>query len=267
MNHPGIDPVDRLAARASGPGAHPCDRALAAMPARVLGDLDPGDAAWLLDHVATCRSCGRELEAFMNLDTLVGLALEYGEAPAPAVRLPRTRPVAWFARCDSPIGPLLMAASENGLCELTFEGFRGVDEVRDLLAERDFDARPAGPETPAVPSATLVRAAEQLAEYFDHTRTRFDLPLDFQGVTPFTRSVLDATASVPFGRLETYRGIASRIGKPGASRAVGNALGRNPLPVVVPCHRVVATGGGIGGYTGGLAIKERLLSLEGARLA
>ncbi|MEA2584044.1 MAG: methylated-DNA-[protein]-cysteine S-methyltransferase, partial [Thermomicrobiales bacterium] len=86
------------------------------------------------------------------------------------------------------------------------------------------------------------------------------------GVSPFTRSVLTATAEVPYGRLSTYRDIAQQVGRPSATRAVGNALGRNPIPVIVPCHRIVRSDASLGGYTGGLEIKERLLSLEGVYL-
>ncbi len=115
--------------------------------------------------------------------------------------------------------------------------------------------------------AVVSNAARQLHEYFGGHRERFDLPLDFTGVSPFTRTVLEATTEVPFGRLDTYRGIASRVGKPSATRAVGNALGRNPIPVVVPCHRIVRSDASLGGYTGGLQIKQRLLALEGVTLA
>jgi methylated-DNA-[protein]-cysteine S-methyltransferase len=266
MSQPITEAGNGLAAQSAEPGVDPCDVACEAMPARVLGDLAPEDVDWLGRHLADCSSCARELAAYERLDDLVDVALGHERLTPPPVRLPGHRPVAWLTRVDSTIGPLLMAASEDGLCELTFEGFRHEDEVRELLASRGYESRAVGTGMPAAVAVTLERAVEQLAQYFGGVRQQFDLPLDFRGMTPFTRSVLEATANVPFGRLETYRGIAGRIGKPGASRAVGNALGRNPLPVVVPCHRVVATGGGIGGYTGGLAIKERLLAIEGACL-
>ena len=108
--------------------------------------------------------------------------------------------------------------------------------------------------------------AAQLSEYFRGERNRFEVPLDFSGITPFTRAVLDATADVPFGRLSTYRQVAEQIGQPKATRAVGNALGRNPIPIVVPCHRIVRSDSSLGGYTGGIQIKEHLLSLEGVLL-
>jgi O-6-methylguanine DNA methyltransferase len=85
-------------------------------------------------------------------------------------------------------------------------------------------------------------------------------------MAPFQRAVLEATTTVPFGHVDTYAGIARKIGKPGATRAVGNALGRNPIPVIVPCHRVIRSDATIGGYTGGLGIKHRLLAIEGVTL-
>ena len=89
------------------------------------------------------------------------------------------------------------------------------------------------------------------------------MPIDLRGMTEFQHRVLDAASEIPFGRVESYGDIARRIQRPGASRAVGNALGRNPLPIVVPCHRVVTSGGQLGGYTGGLDIKRALMHIEG----
>jgi len=265
--HPGLD------AEAARPGADPCDVACDAMPAHLLAELTPADEAWLRRHVAECNSCNRQFQGYAQL----GVALDVVCAPPVAVDLPpialptarqESRPVApaWTATVDSPVGPLVLAATADGLCEVAFARSRTPDEVRALLVERGLDPHPVEENPPPAVAGTLARTSEQLDEYFAGRRDRFDLPLDFRGVTPFTRSVLEATAGVDFGRLETYRGIAGRIGKPGATRAVGNALGRNPLPVVVPCHRIVRSGGGIGGYTGGLWIKERLLAIEGVAL-
>jgi methylated-DNA-[protein]-cysteine S-methyltransferase len=263
-----------LDAESARPGADPCDVACAAMPAHLLADLPPADEAWLRDHVAGCGYCDRQLQSFDRL----GSVLDLVHAPPvdcrlPPVTLPRGRPEprpavpAWTEMVDSPVGPLVLAATEDGLCKVAFARSWTPAEIRALLLERGLDPHPAEATAPPAVAETLTRAGEQLGEYFDGARHLFDLPLDFRGVTPFTRSVLEATAGVDFGRLETYRGIAGRIGKPGATRAVGNALGRNPLPVVVPCHRIVRSGGGIGGYTGGLWIKERLLAIEGVSLA
>jgi methylated-DNA-[protein]-cysteine S-methyltransferase len=107
-------------------------------------------------------------------------------------------------------------------------------------------------------------ARRELEEYFERDRRRFDLDVDLSLSHGFTRRVLEATAAIPYGSVITYRDVAGRAGNERATRAAGNALGSNPIPIVVPCHRVVRTGGGLGGYTGGLDRKVRLLTLEGA---
>jgi methylated-DNA-[protein]-cysteine S-methyltransferase len=103
----------------------------------------------------------------------------------------------------------------------------------------------------------------QLDEYFAGSRRRFEFPIDWRLMHGFGRDVLRVTAHIPYGKVSTYGDVAVRTGRPKASRAVGNALGANPMPIVIPCHRVVRTGGGLGGYTGGVQRKERLLQLEG----
>ena len=103
----------------------------------------------------------------------------------------------------------------------------------------------------------------QLDEYFAGARRGFDLPVDWRLVRGFAGAVLRATATIPFGGVSTYRDVAAEAGSPNAYRAAGNALGSNPVPIVVPCHRVVHAGGGLGGYTGGLERKQFLLRLEG----
>ena len=134
-------------------------------------------------------------------------------------------------------------------------GRGGVDRARGGAGE-------AGPDEPR-----LDAVRRELDEYFERRRTGFDLPIDWALVTPFGRRVLQATASIPFGEVSTYGRIAERAGNPKAARATGNALGSNPMPIVVPCHRVLHTGGhGIGNYTGGVHRKEALLRLEGVLL-
>ncbi|MGH2559487.1 MAG: methylated-DNA--[protein]-cysteine S-methyltransferase, partial [Thermomicrobiales bacterium] len=118
---------------------------------------------------------------------------------------------------------------------------------------------------PVPDQMAIQRVAEQLREYFEGRRNHFEIPLDFDDLTPFTRSVLTATAEVPFGQVRTYRDIAERVGKPRATRAVGNALNRNPIPVVIPCHRIVGSDGSLVGYGGGIDIKEHLLHHEGVK--
>jgi methylated-DNA-[protein]-cysteine S-methyltransferase len=114
--------------------------------------------------------------------------------------------------------------------------------------------------------ARLDPVRRELDEYFEGRRTRFELPIDWTLVDGFGRRVLEATAAIPFGGTSTYAQVATLAGSPRGSRAAGNALGANPLPIVVPCHRVLRTGGGLGGYTGGLGRKETLLRIEGVLL-
>jgi methylated-DNA-[protein]-cysteine S-methyltransferase len=184
--------------------------------------------------------------------------------PEAAVAGSRQRVEAWFAETaplivwdviDSPLGPLFIAASERGLCHVDF----GISEA-DFLSGLDPLARTER-NAPA-----LARYEEQLRAYFAGERTGFDVPLDLSRLTDFQLSVLQAARRIPAGSVWTYGQVARSIGKPKASRAVGQALGRNPVPIVIPCHRVVASGGGLGGYSGGggLDSKRWLLHLEGA---
>ena len=157
---------------------------------------------------------------------------------------------------DSPVGTLLVATTAKGLVRISFHS-----EAEDLVLEEL--ARRVSPRV--MKSARKVApVARELDEYFDGRRKRFDYPLDWSLVGPYARKVLRATAAIPFGKVSTYREVARKAGNPAASRAAGNALGSNPIPVVVPCHRVLRTGGGLGGYGGGLEVKELLLRLEGA---
>jgi methylated-DNA-[protein]-cysteine S-methyltransferase len=159
---------------------------------------------------------------------------------------------------DSPVGELFVAVTPRGLASIAFEG---VD--RDRLMARF--ARELSPRVVAA-----ARAADdvrrELDEYFGGARRRFDLPLDRRLMSRFMRDVLGATSRVTFGHLATYGEIAVRIGRPSSARAVGAALGANPIPIVIPCHRVVGANGKLTGYGGGLPRKEALLRLEGALL-
>lgn len=160
-----------------------------------------------------------------------------------------------YARVDSPFGDLLAAATRRGLVRLAYPG-EG-DALEDLAAR----LTPRLIEAPG----RLDDVRRELEEYFAGRRSGFDLSVDWtlvRGV--FSRKVLRATARIPYGSTRTYRDVATRAGSPRASRAAGNALGSNPVPIVVPCHRVLHAGGGLGGYTGGLDRKRFLLRLEGA---
>ncbi len=165
-----------------------------------------------------------------------------------------------YAELDSPVGPLLAAATTQGLVRLAYrDADGGWDAVLDGLARR---LSPRVVEAPA----RLDAVRRELAEYFAGERRAFGLRVDLALAAPFAREVLRACARIPFGGTASYGAVAADAGRPSASRATGNALGANPVPIVVPCHRVLRAGGGIGGYTGGLAIKERLLALEGVLL-
>jgi methylated-DNA-[protein]-cysteine S-methyltransferase len=157
---------------------------------------------------------------------------------------------------ESPVGELLLAVTPRGLAYVAFE-----DEERDELLARL--SRELSPRILEHPKATD-EVRRQLDEYFAGERTRFELKLDRRLMRGIARDVLAATAKVPFGRTTTYGTLAERIGRPRASRAVGNALGSNPIPIVVPCHRVLRAGGDVGGYAGGPSRKRRLLTLEGS---
>jgi methylated-DNA-[protein]-cysteine S-methyltransferase len=156
---------------------------------------------------------------------------------------------------DSPLGPLTVMVTPRGLVRLSYPG-EGIDaqlqELADLVSPRILEA-PA--RTDAV--------RRQLDDYFAGRRHAFDVPIDWRLVRGFAAGVLQATARIPFGSVSSYREIAAEAGSPNAYRAAGNALGSNPVPIVVPCHRVLHAGGGLGGYTGGLERKRYLLRLEG----
>ncbi|MEU4012562.1 methylated-DNA--[protein]-cysteine S-methyltransferase [Streptomyces pseudogriseolus] len=167
--------------------------------------------------------------------------------------------VVW-AVVDTGVCPLLLAATGQGLVNVVFHA---TDEVRDKALERLASRLGAEPvEEPRSP--LLAEAIRQLDAYFAGERHSFELPLDWSLISGFNREVLrELATTVPFGTVVGYGDLAGRVGQPGAAQAVGMAMGANPLPVVVPCHRVVESGGGIGGFGGGLETKRRLLALEG----
>jgi methylated-DNA-[protein]-cysteine S-methyltransferase len=160
-----------------------------------------------------------------------------------------------YAHADSPLGSLLLAATPRGLACISYSEFRGEDATLERLAAR---LSPRVVEAPA----RLDDARRQLDDYFAGRLSEFSLPIDWSLVGDFGRRVLGRTAEIPYGSVSTYGDIARAIGSPRAARATGNALGSNPMPIVVPCHRVVASGGKMGGYTGGLERKQLLLTLE-----
>ena len=160
-----------------------------------------------------------------------------------------------YAQVDSPLGPLTVAVTPRGLVRLAYPD-QPVEEVMAGLAR---DVSPRVLESPA----RLDGVRRELDEYFDGRRQSFDTPIDWTLTRGFFRKVLETTAQIRYGQLRTYAEVAARAGSAKAVRATGNGLGSNPMPVVVPCHRVLRTDGGLGGYTGGIERKQFLLALEG----
>jgi methylated-DNA-[protein]-cysteine S-methyltransferase len=161
-----------------------------------------------------------------------------------------------YASADSPFGELLIAATKRGLVRLAFPE-EDLDSMLERLAHR---ISPRIVEAPA----SLDAVRRELDEYFSGGRRGFELALDWTLVGPFGRRVLRVTSEIPYGGVLSYAEVAADAGSPRGSRAAGNALGANPIPIVIPCHRVLRSGGALGGYGGGLDRKRWLLELEGA---
>jgi methylated-DNA-[protein]-cysteine S-methyltransferase len=161
-----------------------------------------------------------------------------------------------YTPVDSPFGTLLLAATRRGLVRLAFPE-EDVDSVLERLARRISPriVRASGPLEPM---------RRELEEYFSGARRKFQLPLDWALVGAFGRRVLRVTSEIPYGGVLSYAEVAADAGSPRGSRAAGNALGSNPIPIVIPCHRVLRSGGALGGYGGGLDRKRYLLELEGS---
>ena len=157
---------------------------------------------------------------------------------------------------DSPVGPLLLAATSRGLVRIAYDR-EGLDAVLQRLASM------ISPRVLAAPRR-LESAARQLDEYFSGRRRVFEFPLDLRLASGFRSMVLGYLTGIPYGRTQSYAEVAAGSGHPGAVRAVGSACAANPLPLVIPCHRVVRSDGSLGGYLGGLEIKKALLELESA---
>jgi methylated-DNA-[protein]-cysteine S-methyltransferase len=160
---------------------------------------------------------------------------------------------AFCAWLDSPIGRVFLAKTSRGVCRISFR-----TSEDELLADLERHAL-----LPEIAPAKLEPELQELGEYFEGKRRRFQVPIDLRWGTAFQKKVLDAASDIPFGHCLCYGDVAKRVGRPKAQRAVGNALGSNPVPIMIPCHRVVASGGGLGGYTGGLDVKRTLMRIEG----
>lgn len=164
-----------------------------------------------------------------------------------------------YGPVDSPFGTLLAATTSKGLVRLAFPE-EETDRVLDRLTVH------VSPRIVEAPAAALDPLKRELEEYFNGSRSSFDMALDWSLIGPFATKVLRATAAIPYGNYSTYSEIAARAGSPRGQRAAGNALGSNPIPIIIPCHRVLRSGGALGGYGGGLDRKRHLLALEGALL-
>jgi methylated-DNA-[protein]-cysteine S-methyltransferase len=162
-----------------------------------------------------------------------------------------------YAHHETPVGTLVLAATSRGLVRVAY-----ADDDESFEATLSALARTVSPRVLAAPRR-LDAARRELDEYFAGTRNRFELPLDWRLTHGFARRVLRSTARIPYGSVSSYGRVAAAAGSPRGSRAAGNALGANPLPIVVPCHRVLHSGGGLGGYTGGVERKLVLLAIEG----
>ena len=156
----------------------------------------------------------------------------------------------WHTTIDSPIGPLGLVATDEGLRAVSWRGDETSVKLPDDMVE--------DPDHPI-----LRQAAHQLGEYFDGNRTSFDMPLDLRG-TPFQEAAWRALGDIPYGSTRSYGEQAALIGRPKAVRAIGQANGRNPVPIVLPCHRVIGADGSLTGFGGGLDLKTQLLQHEGA---
>jgi methylated-DNA-[protein]-cysteine S-methyltransferase len=155
---------------------------------------------------------------------------------------------------DTPFGRMAVAATARGLTRVLLPG-----EAAALRAPA------VAPEPDRAAEAVAARAEREILEYLAGRRRKFTVRVDLSAAPPFHAKALRALARIPYGRTVTYGDLAARAGRPHGARAVGQAMARNPVPLVIPCHRVVASGGGLGGYGGGLDLKRRLLHLEGAR--
>jgi O-6-methylguanine DNA methyltransferase len=226
-----------------------------------LDSLDPKIFAWL-------ENSKLEIEAdslFQALDALFAegpdpdnLTQAYAELQQ-RLSTHRARTVYYQSLANTLLGTVFIAVTEQGVVGLNF----GIQEAEFLARLAKYTSAKIVNE-----KAKTTEAARQINEYLHGERKEFNLSIDLRTLTPFQRQVLFATEKIPRGQVATYTEIAQRIGKPRAYRAVGQALGRNPVPLLIPCHRVIAKDGSLGGYSGGggLQTKAQLLQLEGVQL-
>ena len=222
----------------------PCTYSDEDVLAFVAGDLAAKDALAMALHFGECVPCRQQAAEFTALHRTLGTCTDDDV-------------VRWHG-FETPFGRTYAAATGAGVARISWR--EAEPDAFEGGLEKSFPGRPVIHERRGLETAEL-----QLAEYFAGRRARFDLPIDLAAVSEFDRQVLAVVGGIPFGGVLTYADIARRIGVPSAARAVGNAVGRNPAPIVVPCHRVVRSDGTLGGYSGGgVEYKRRLLAIEGA---
>ena len=211
-------------------------------------------------HGLECEDCRLDGQRDKWLDTAFGVHGRETEKGFPSAHRKLEKEFrerhAFIGHVEAPFGPVYLAATDRGLCRI---GFR----TNEREFANDLLGRGLLPEPDA---RRLNRERRELQEYLAGRRERFEVPVDLRHVTPFQRKVLAATSRIPFGCCASYSDIARRIGQPQARRAVGGALNKNPVAIVVPCHRVIAADGSIGGYGGGLNVKRALFEIEGIDL-
>lgn len=168
----------------------------------------------------------------------------------------------YFGLADTPIGSLLVAGEGRTLVAVKFD----VDDANAAASIDEFHRETRGAFTFVRDDGRVTALGEQLREYLDGKRHALDLDLDLSWVTPFRRRVLSECAAIPRGQVITYAELARRAGSPNGARAAGNVMRTNPIPIVIPCHRVIGSNGSLTGFGGGLDVKAQLLQLEGARI-
>ncbi len=231
-----------------------------------LGNLTAEEAQRLRQHVAECTNCGRDFalyhEVLAGLETLVNEM--GGQQRAPLLRAAikqkmRQRQI-YYDLVHHPLaGPMWIASTAAGVCLAAFSEATPF-EIEETLKARQPDAWITRDKN------TTAAIVTELRDYFHRRLTSFTTPIDWRFVPGgFTGQVLKLVSKIPYGHVYTYGDVAARLGNPRAVRAVGQALGANPIPLFIPCHRVVASGGKLGGFSAGTTIKRRLLELEGVR--
>ena len=230
------------------------------MPGYVTGDLNDPESRWVRSHLAGCTWCSQIHLTFADVNTALDEIKRTHEQVRPVLQPPSVATRlglrnAWYGTMDTTFGPLLVATTEEGVCAVSWLRHTDRDQTLRQIQERGMQATASQDAVKPV--------IDQLLLYFGGLLKGFDLDIDLAGTSEFTHRALDAIRSVPYGDVVTSGDVARNIRQPGATQAVGNAMGKNPIPIIVPCHRVIRSDGTMGNYTGGADIKKLLLAIEG----